>query len=141
MRLFLLLATIASATLVSVGQQPSTTTSANTSTQTTTRTSERPAQNCPEVEPLRRNVAQLNGEVSRLKRRVADLEKERLPFAIQEQLEKEEQRGQALQLHLFEISEKEAPLGTRMDQINQQLSPEAIERNMAGVGSVHPENA
>jgi sugar-specific transcriptional regulator TrmB len=28
-----------------------------------------------------------------------------------------------------------------MDQIAQQLSPEAIERGLAGVGSVHPEEA
>jgi hypothetical protein len=96
---------------------------------------------CPESEQLRKNVQQLSGEVQRLKRRVAELEKDRLATTIQEQLEKEEQRGETLQLHLLEIAEKEAPLQARMDQINQQLRPEAIERTMAGVGSVHPEDA
>ncbi|HEV8370627.1 MAG TPA: hypothetical protein VGQ39_21945 [Pyrinomonadaceae bacterium] len=96
---------------------------------------------CPESEQLRKNVQQLGGEVQRLKRRVAELEKDRLATTIQEQLEKEEQRGETLQLHLLEIAEKEAPLQARMDQINQQLRPEAIERTMAGVGSVHPEDA
>src|SRR6185295_3637318 len=43
--------------------------------------------------------------------------------------------------HLFDVAEKEGPLSARMDQINQQLSPEAIEQNLAGVGSVHPEDA
>jgi len=83
----------------------------------------------------------MSGENQRLKKRVADLERERSATAIQEQLEKEEQRGETLQHHLFEISEKEGPLSTRMDQINQQLSPEAIERSLAGVGSLHPEDA
>jgi chromosome segregation ATPase len=96
---------------------------------------------CPEAEQLRKNVQQLTGDVQRLKRRVADLEKDRLATTIQEQLEKEEQRGEALQLHLFEIAEKEAPLQSRMEQINQQLKPETLERTMAGVGSVHPEDA
>ena len=97
-------------------------------------------QDCPEAEQLRKNVQQLTAEVQRLKTRVADLEKDRLATTIQEQLEKEEQRGEALQLHLLEIAEKEAPLQSRMDQINQQLRPEALERTLAGVGSVHPED-
>jgi hypothetical protein len=99
------------------------------------------SQNCPAADQLRKNVQQLNGEIQRLKRRVAELEKDRLATTIREQLEKEEQRGEALQLHLFEIGEKEAPLQARLDQINQQLRPEALERTMAGVGSVHPEEA
>jgi chromosome segregation ATPase len=82
-----------------------------------------PSSNCPDIDELRKNVAQLSGENQRLKKRVADLERERLVTPIQEQLEKEEQRGEALQHHLFEIAEKEGPLSTRMDQIAQQLSP------------------
>ena len=102
---------------------------------------ETPKTDCPDTEPLRKNVQQLTAQVQRLKRRVADLERDRLASTIQEQLEKEEQRGATLQLHLLEIAEKEAPLQARMEQINQQQSPEAIERSMAGVGSVHPEQA
>ena len=96
--------------------------------------------NCPDSELLRKNVSQLIGEVQRLKRRVAELEKDRLATTLQEQLEKEEQRGEGLQLHLLEISEKEEPLKAKLDQINQQLRPEALERTMSGVGSVHPED-
>lgn len=100
-----------------------------------------PASDCPEAAVLRKNVAQLSAEVQRLTRKVTDLEKELLPFSLQEQLENEEQRGERLQLHLIEIGEKESPLLARMDQINQQVRPETIERAMAGVGSVHPEDA
>ena len=119
------------------GQQASKNPSSAASEQTQTTNT----QNCPDVDQLRKNVQQLTSENQRLKRRVAELEKDRLATTIQEQLEKEEQRGEALQLHLFEIGEKEGPLQARLDQINQQLRPEALERTMAGVGSVHPEDA
>lgn len=95
---------------------------------------------CPENEQLRKNVQKLTGEVQRLKKRVAELEKDRLAATLQEQLEKEEQRGEALQLHLIEIAEKEEPLNSRMDQINQLLRPETMDRSLAGIGSVHPED-
>jgi hypothetical protein len=55
-------------------------------------------------------------------------------------LEREQDRAEKFQLHLIEISEKEAPLQARLDQINLSLRPEAIERTLAGVGSVHPED-
>jgi len=143
MRLRILLATTLSAALVAVGQQASTTNSSNNTTEAPIKKTagESASQNCADVEPLRKQVAQLKGELTLVKRRLADLEKDRLVTTLQEQLEKEEQRGEALQQHLFEISEKEGPLATRMDQINQQLSPEVIDRTMAGVGSLHPEQA
>ena len=106
-------------------------------------TEERPsdsAQNCPEVEQLRKNLQQLTSDTERLRRRVAELEKDRLATTLQEQLEREEQRGEGLQLHLLEIAEKEEPLQSRLDQLNQQLRPEALDRTLAGVGSVHPED-
>jgi hypothetical protein len=120
--------------LNAVAQQPAKNPSSNE------QTSIGNAQDCPEAEQLRKNVQQLTAEVQRLKTRLAELEQDRLARTIQEQLEKEEQRGEALQLHLIEISEKEAPLQSRVDQINQQLRPEALERTLAGVGSVHPED-
>lgn len=140
MRLLILPATLAAVTLAIVGQQPTSPNTSNSSTQTAKK-SEAASSNCADADQLRKNVAQLSGENQLLKKRIADLERERSASAIQEQLEKEEQRGETLQHHLFEISEKEGPLSTRMDQINQQLSPDAIERSLSGVGSVHPEDA
>lgn len=95
---------------------------------------------CPENEQLRNNVQKLSGEVQRLKKRVAELEKDRLATTLQEQLEKEEQRGEALQIHLIEIAEKEVPLNSRIDEINQLLRPETMDRSLAGIGSVRPED-
>jgi len=120
--------------LNAVAQQPAKNSSANE------QTSIGNTQDCPEAEQLRKNVQQLTAQVQRLKTRLAELEQDRLATTIQEQLEREEQRGEALQLHLIEIAEKEAPLQSRVDQINQQLRPEALERILAGVGSVHPED-
>ena len=97
-------------------------------------------QNCPESDQLRKNVQQLTAEVQRLRTRVALLEKDRLPVTLRDQLQKEEQRGESLQRHLFEIGEKEAPLQGRLDQINEQLKPENLERVTTGLGSLHPED-
>ena len=98
---------------------------------------ETPVQPCPEQAELRK----VSAEVQRLKRRVAELEKDRLATTIQEQLEKEQQRGEQLQLHLIEIAEKEEPLQARLDQITQQLRPENIDRALAGYGALKPEDA
>jgi hypothetical protein len=95
---------------------------------------------CPESEQLKKNVQQLTAEVQRLKTKVIALEKERTANSIQEQLEREEQRGEQLQLRLIQIAEKEAPLLSQLDQLNQQLRPENIERALVGIGSVHPED-
>src|SRR5262245_18934278 len=69
---------------------------------------------CPEAEALKKNIAVLNIDVQRLKKRVAELEKERLATSLQEQLERGEQRGELLQLHLLEIAGKEEPLQARL---------------------------
>src|SRR5688500_4519528 len=90
--------------------------------QSTAKTSQQPSivgsaskpEDCPEAEQLRKNVQQLTAEVQRLKRKVTELEKDRLASTIHEQLEKEEQRGEGLQLHLIEIAEKEVPLQTQI---------------------------
>ena len=98
---------------------------------------EAPVQPCPEQAELRK----VSGEIQRLKRRVAELEKDRLATTLQEQLEKEQQRGEQLQLHLIDIGEKEEPLQAKLDQISQQLRPENIDRALAGYGSLRPEEA
>ena len=137
MQLRLLLTILASATLLTMGQQPA----APTANNATTQTAKGASPNCPEIDELRKNIAQLSGENQRLKKRVADLERDRSVTAIQEQLEKEEQRGENLQQHLFAIAEKNAPLSARLDEVNQLSKPEVIDKNLAGVGSVHPEDA
>jgi len=110
----------------------------STENQSTANSQSGAGQSCDEV---RSNLQRLNEEMSRLRRRLAELEKDRQINTIQDMLTKEEQRGEGLQLHLIEIAEKEEPLQARMDQLNQNLKPERIEGIMSGVGSVHPEEA
>jgi hypothetical protein len=141
MRLLILPATLAAVTLAIVGQQPTTPNVSNASTQTTAKKSGNPSANCADIDELRQNVEQLNRENQRLKKRVADLERDRSVTTIQEQLEREEERGENLQQRLFAIAEKEAPLSARLDEINQLIKPEVIDKNLAGIGSVHPEQA
>ena len=45
-----------------------------------------------------------------------------------------------LRKQLIDIRAKEIQLRIRLEQIDQQLKPEAIERELAGIGSVHPED-
>lgn len=120
-------------------QQPPAQNSSNATNQSQQSNDAQQTQTCPEAEALKKNLQQLQAEVQRLKSKVAQLERDRLATSLQEQLEVEQDRAEKFQLHLIEISEKEAPLLARIDQINQQLKPEAMERTLAGVGSVHPE--
>jgi hypothetical protein len=96
---------------------------------------------CPDTDRLQKEVARLNGEVQRLRKRVNDLEKDQQVTAIRDQLLKEEKRSEDLHLRLLEIAEKEANLQPQLERVNQQLRPENIERAMAGVGSTKPEEA
>jgi hypothetical protein len=40
---------------------------------------------------------------------------------------------------LFEIESKETQIRMRLEELDEQLKPESIERELAGIGSVHPE--
>lgn len=111
--------------------------------------SEKPASNatvqaspdCDEVELLRKKVQQLSVEVDRLSRKVSELEKYKQLDFVRDQLNKEEQRAEALHVRLRENLEKQIKLQARLDELDQQLRPENIERLFTGIGSVRPEEA
>jgi hypothetical protein len=94
-----------------------------------------------DCEQVRKAVQQLTAEVEPLKKKVADLDKYRQADYLRDLLVKEEQRAEALQAQLLDISEKEGPLQTRIDQLDEQLRPENIDQALAGVGSMRPEEA
>jgi len=93
------------------------------------------------VDQLRKTVQQLNAELARLKKRVAELEKDRQVDSLQDKLSKEQQRAETLHAQLLGTMEKEAALQARIDQVDEQLRPENIDRSLAGVGGLHPEDA
>jgi|GEM_PF-1148297 len=45
----------------------------------------------------------------------------------------------ALKQQLLEIESKETRIRMRLEELDEQLRPESIERELAGIGSVHPE--
>jgi peptidoglycan hydrolase CwlO-like protein len=91
-----------------------------------------------QLEQLRKTNQQLTAEVERLRKRVRDLERERVVNTTQDRLTKEEQRAEALQAQLLGIAEKETPLQSRMDELTEALRPENID-NLPVAGSLHPE--
>jgi small-conductance mechanosensitive channel len=98
-------------------------------------------QNNSDADQLRKRVQQLTAELTRIKKRVAVLEKDRQVDSIQDKLGKEEQRAEILHTQLLATVAKETDLQARMDQIDEQLRPENMDRSLAGVGSLHPEDA
>lgn len=54
-------------------------------------------------------------------------------------LTKAEQRSEGLRKQLFDMIEKESNIRTRVDQIDNDMRPEALERSFATVGSLRPE--
>jgi hypothetical protein len=94
-----------------------------------------------DCDQLRKTVQQLNAELDQLKRRGAGLDKHRQIDYLRDLLMKEEQRAEALQAQIQDATEKEGPLQTRIDQLDDQLRPENIDRALAGVGSMRPEEA
>lgn len=106
--------------------------------QETARNSAAPAQTS-DIEQLRKQVRQLGAELTRLKAENAKLEKYRQVDYLRERLLKEEQRVEALQKELADISARETSLQNRLDEIAPQLRPDQIEQARAGVGSMRPE--
>jgi hypothetical protein len=77
----------------------------------------------------------------RIKKRVAELEKDRQVDFLQDKPGKEEQRAETFHAQLSATMEKETTLQARVDQLDERLRPGNIERSLAGVGGLHPEDA
>ena len=49
------------------------------------------------------------------------------------------ERAAALGAQLIEVQARQSELQTRLQQVEENLKPEAIEHSLAGIGSTHPE--
>ena len=87
---------------------------------------------------LRKTIEKLRTENERLRARVSDLEKRVDAQSIRDRLVQEEQRIENLLAQLVVIGEKEAPLKSRLEEVNEQLRPENIDQLPIG-GSLRPE--
>lgn len=110
--------------------------------QPTRSTPSEPAPPCMDqisMDQLEKSVKQLTAGVEVLAKRVSDLEKERLFDVTRVLLVGEEARAEALQGKLRESMERQLILQARLELVDNQLRPEAIERLFVGIGSVRPE--
>ena len=89
-------------------------------------------------EGLRKTIERLRTENERLRARVSELEKRVDAQSIRDRLVQEEQRVENLLAQLVAIGEKEAPLQSRLAEIDEELRSENIDR-MQISGSLRPE--
>lgn len=90
------------------------------------------------LEGMRKMIERLRTENERLRARVSELEKRVDAQSIRDRLLQEEQRIENLLAQLVAIGEKEAPLQSRLAEIDEQLRPENINQ-MPLAGSLRPE--
>jgi len=87
------------------------------------------------IEELRERLLQLEAKANK---KDPDQKQRQLALNL-DILTKSEQRSDGLRKQLFEMIEKENTIRGRMDQIDNDIRPESIERSMSTVGSLRPE--
>ena len=91
-----------------------------------------------DLEQMRNSIKQLTAENERLRTKITDLERRLKNQSIRDRMTQEEQRAENLEEQLFSIAKEEANLQTRLEEVNEQLRPENIDR-MTVMGSTRPE--
>jgi hypothetical protein len=94
-----------------------------------------PASSDATIEELRERLLQLEAKSNK---KDPDQKQRQLALNL-DILTKSEQRSDSLRKQLFEMIEKENTIRGRIDQIDNDMRPESIERSMATVGSLRPE--
>jgi outer membrane murein-binding lipoprotein Lpp len=89
----------------------------------------------------RKEVDQLSTQLRQLNKKVDAMEQQRRTDLIQERLTRAEQRVESLQTQMSEVMEKEANLQSRVDQIDEQMRPENLDRQLATTGTFRPDEA
>jgi predicted RNase H-like nuclease (RuvC/YqgF family) len=92
-----------------------------------------------QIAQLQKKVGQLTAEVTRLRAELAKLEKYKQIDYTRDLMIKEEDRIRSLQSELSDGAAKETALNKRLDEIEKEQNPDRIQRSMAGVGSMRPE--
>ncbi|MCA1616884.1 MAG: hypothetical protein LC800_22945, partial [Acidobacteria bacterium] len=87
----------------------------------------------------RKALEDLTTEMTRLGKKVDDMETQRRVDLIMERLTRAEQRAEAVQSQLRDTMEKEANLQARIDQLDDALRPESLSRQVALVGTFRPD--
>lgn len=91
-------------------------------------------ENVKTIEDLKRRVKSLES----VKKNDQDEKQKRLLMNL-DILTRAEQRTETLRRQLFDMIEKESTIKTKLDQIENDIRPETIERSVAFAGSLRPE--
>lgn len=92
-----------------------------------------------QADESRRAIEDLTDELTRLNKKVDDIEKQRKVDLVMERLARAEARAEAVQAQLRDTMEKEANLQARVDQLEESSRPENIDRQIATLGSFRPD--
>jgi chromosome segregation ATPase len=97
--------------------------------------------NQTDADTATRAVKQLSNEVTQLNKRMGEMEKQRRTDLLQERLTRAEQRVEALQTQLTDVMEKQANLQARVDQLDEAMKSENLDRQLATSGTFRPDEA
>jgi hypothetical protein len=88
----------------------------------------------------RKVVEDLTAEMSRLNKKVDEMETQRKVDLIMERLTRAEQRAEAVQAQLRDTLEKDANLQARVEQLDDAMRPENLNRQVAVIGTFRPDD-
>ena len=94
-----------------------------------------------ETEDMQSTINALSNQVDRLNDKLSQMQENDRALLDMERLTRAEQRAEGLRSQQFDAEGKLADLQSRLEQIDYMLKPENIERSMATIGTVHPEEA
>ena len=97
-----------------------------------------PAENSPDSEAVIKELKEKIATLEAGNRNNSDAKQSRLLLNL-DILTRAEQRAETLRKQMFEMIEKESLISTKLDQINADIRPEMIERQVAFAGSLRPE--
>lgn len=90
-------------------------------------------------ESMKRTIRTLSNQVDKLNDKLNDMQNSQQSMVDLERLSRAEQRSSQLRTELRDVESKKADLEAHLDQVENDLKPENIERAVAGYGTTRPE--
>src|SRR6185503_19596196 len=90
-------------------------------------------------ESMKRTIRTLSNQVDKLSDKLSEMQASQQSMADLERLSRAEQRSSQLRTELRDVQAKKGDLEVRLEQVENDLKPENIERAVAGYGTTKPE--
>ena len=90
-------------------------------------------------ESMKRTIQTLSNQVDKLNDKLSDIQASQTSMADLERLSRAEQRSSQLRTELRDVQVKKGDLQAHLEQLENDLKPENIERAVAGYGTTKPE--